>query len=330
MTFTKSAWAIDGALMDSSLARSLAYASMGGAQGIVRPNDLKVIPLGTPGNGVQITAGSGIVLNRYQGTAVNESYTVTNPSTHTLTSIPAATATETAYVVGVVVGDPDFSQAGHPFMPSTIPTNQQSGYTYVRPMMLPFSAFGGGGVETQKWPFLPLALVIRRANTSTITAGDIFDMRYMARERQKLEMNVAANLTTEQTITGSTTYAHFPNVIALECQIPEWATVCKINAFLEGARLMKAGQGNLAIQGLVNGTTYLTTTATNIVELTPGSVGERRTYHVAGEINVAAYRGQNIRFYMRGNTANAASAAFLKSDQYSSVMCQAYFEELPD
>ena len=51
-------------------------------QGVVKKNDLKVKQLATPGVGVLIEAGVGIVLNKYQ-TSPNESYVVSNPSTHT-------------------------------------------------------------------------------------------------------------------------------------------------------------------------------------------------------------------------------------------------------
>src|SRR5688500_10553754 len=122
MTFENTAWAINGALLGSSLARRAEYAAVGGAEGVVQKNDLKVTQLAVPGVGMLIEAGVGLVNNQYQ-TIPNETYVVSNPSTHTIpsASMPGASGSARSFLVTVVVGDKDFSQTGHPWMLATDP-----------------------------------------------------------------------------------------------------------------------------------------------------------------------------------------------------------------
>ena len=58
MTFNHAAWAIDGATINSALARTQAYAANSGQQGIVQLGDLKVTELAVAGNGLLISAGA--------------------------------------------------------------------------------------------------------------------------------------------------------------------------------------------------------------------------------------------------------------------------------
>ncbi len=94
MTFETSPSAIDGAMISSALLRRAQFAELSGAQGIVQKGDLKVSQLGTPGVGVQIAAGVGLVLNKYQTPTPNETYVVSNPGVHTVPSgeMPASMA----------------------------------------------------------------------------------------------------------------------------------------------------------------------------------------------------------------------------------------------
>lgn len=327
MTFDKAAWAIDGPLTKASLARTEAYAALGGAEGIVSSGDLKVLPLATPGAGIRIAAGAGVVLNRYQGTAVNQSYVVTNEGEHVISGaeMPTSSPSTQLFVVGVVVGDPDFNQSGHPFMPTTIPEGDESTFTYVRPKIIPASVFGTlSGVGSQNWPFLPLAVLTVPASTTTITSSMILDIRTLAQPRSWLAQghSVAAAQTLAPAVGTWTQFG--PDVLTVK--VPTWAAKAKVMGFVEGARLEKAGLGG--IQPYIK-STALVAASTNISESAPNTAGARRTYNVGGEIDVTSVRGSTLTFALRGTINNSGSSGFLKTDTYSSVMLSVYFEEVP-
>lgn len=328
MTFEKAAWAIDGPLTKAALARVQAFAATAGSEGVIDVTDLKVTQLATPGAGLLISPGAGIVLNRYQGSKPNQSYTVVNPSAHTVSgsAMPPQMSSAQDYIVGVVVGDPEFSQTGHPFMPTTIPSGQESSFTYVRPMILSASAFGGA-VGSQSWPFLPLALLSIPANTTTITNSMITDLRQMAQPRTKLAQGIASLAAgATQDLSSVGTWQRFPNVPVLSIQVPKWATVAKIMGTMEGVRLNKSGSGSLQVY--IEGG-YGAGAWTNVDEFTPSNERDRRSYSLAGEINVSAIRGGYVVFSVRGQASNSASANFLRADQHTQVMLSVFFEEVP-
>lgn len=331
MTFDKAAWAIDGPLTKAALARVSLYASTSGAEGVVNAGDLKVSQLPTPGVGLQIAPGAGLVRNRYQGTNINQTYTVTNPSVHTLSgsAMPPSSPSSQVYVVGVVVGDPEFSQSGHPFMPTTIPAGQESSFTYVRPMILPAATVPGIADGTSggfNFPFLPLALLVVPPNTTTITNSMIYDLREVTQPRSWLAQGAGYLPGGTLNYLTSTTWTMFPQFTVLEVKVPTWATKVKVIGYIEGLRLDKAGAGS--ISAYIEGTS-LAGFQTNIDEYVPNNQKDRRSYNVGGEIDVTSLRGQTRRFSLRGMVANAASSGFLLADSSTQAMLSLYFEETP-
>lgn len=195
MTFNPSAWAIDGAWLQSSLARRALFASTSGAWGVISASDLKVQPLAVPGVGIRIGAGAGVVLNGYESGTPSQSYVVENPGDHTIpaASMPPVSSTTQFFIVAATVGDPEFSQAGHPWMTSSDPAEGIENFDYVRPWLIPVA----GAPTTQTvsqiangslgYPVLPLALLTIPANTSTITADMITDLRRLVHRRVEID-----------------------------------------------------------------------------------------------------------------------------------------------
>src|SRR5690606_12597825 len=102
--------------------------------------------------------------------------------------------------------------------PTIIPDGEESTYTYVRPKILPASAFAGG-IGNQPWPFLLLAVLTIPANTSVITSGMISDRRQMARPRSALRMNLATQPTADElTVAPGAGFQNFPSVVALQVE----------------------------------------------------------------------------------------------------------------
>jgi len=237
MTLVGAAWAIDGALMSASLARGQAYTANPN-QGIVSPGDLKVAQLDTPGVGVQISAGSGSILNRYQAVP-NETYGVSNPSVHIVSSgeMPGSNPSAQSYILAIVVGDPEFSQVGHPFMGTDDPpVGEEATFDYVRAVLVPVAG-GSTTISGAAYPNLPLARIDIPASTTTITNAMIHDLRKVARPMTDRTTKRAIGPGSLQTLTAADPGVVFPSTATWSVDVPSWATHVDIIANLEGVRM---------------------------------------------------------------------------------------------
>lgn len=239
MTFDNAAWAIDGAQMNSALARRALYASGSRQAGVVLKNDLKVSQLTAPGSGVRITAGVGMVLNDYQ-TIPNELYVVSNDAAMNLTPGPASNPSAKSYIVAIVVGDPDFSQTGHPWMlASDPPDGQELTFDYVRPTFIEVSA-GATSLDVN-YPALPLARVDLPANTTTITDAMITDLRSLTAPRQAQYAFASGDTTWDSTPAYCPSGSAFANwgsaQYAPTVDVPVWAKRAVVFGHINGVRI---------------------------------------------------------------------------------------------
>jgi hypothetical protein len=294
VTFETTAYAINGSQLGAALMRRAAYAALHGQQGVVHSGDLKVTQLAVPGVGVQIAAGVGLVLNDYQ-VDPNETYVVSNPAIHIVpsTDMPAANPSAKSYILAVVVGDPDFSQTGHPWMTSDDPpVGQELTFAYVRATLVEVAA-GATGLNVS-YPALPLARIDVPANTTTITNSMIHDLRTLGSPRQSQEIFVSAagtwNNDTPTKIPSGSTFGDWGSAqFAPSVVVPTWATrailVCSVN----GVGLRDASvniTGNLRAQlGSVSGPSVS-------FDLPSGRVGaQRENFQAAGEYDVSSIAG---------------------------------------
>lgn len=326
MTLNKAAWAIDGPTINASLARTEAYAATSGAEGVIGRNDLKVTALAVPGNGVQISAGAALVLNRYQ-TDINQTYTITNVGVETIGSgsMPSGQSSEQIYIVAIAVGDPEFSQSGHPFMLATDPpSGEESTFTYVRPIVVLETAF-----NARNYPAVALARLTIPGSTTTIQQSMITDLRQLANPRSKLVIANVSAPSSDNSLNGgggvAGTYERWPNVGVLSVPVPSWAVKAKIMGFIEGTKLTKATVAQL--RAYVEGTA-LNTPVTNINERDPGAI-DRRSYNFGGEIDVSSVAGSPRVFSVQATPNADPSKGGLVSDNQTSIAMQVYFEEQP-
>jgi hypothetical protein len=233
MTLNFAPWAIDGARSTSALARLATYATGGGRSGVIKASDLKVRALAVPGNGLRISSGGALVLNGYQ-VDPDQAYAVSNGGEHVVLSadMPAPVGATAYYLVCVVVGDPEFDQTEHPFMPSSILPEDAADYEYVRIVIVPCSAgvtqFEQLGLQ---YPGYALARLEVPAMTSTITQAMITDLRTLTAPRESRKILIGGvppnqNLTMPDFADWAT---YQPYV-----QVPPWATHAQIIATLTG------------------------------------------------------------------------------------------------
>lgn len=299
MTFETTAWAIDGAQLTSSLARRAEYAATVGAQGIVSRDDLKVTQLSTPGVGVQIAPGVAILNNKYQS-MINESYVVSNPTVHIIPSgsMPASSASARSFIVAVTIGDPDFSQAGHPWMTSSDPApGTELTFNYVRVILVEVPA--GTVALSGAYPNYPLARIDIPASTTTITNAMITDLRALARPRNKpmTLVSPAGLWNTTNHILTSSSYVDWGNSFAPTVEIPSWAVAADLSTFINSVSItdssVSINGGILNKIGSISGTGIVYDTPT-------ASGGTRQSYMVSNTFDVSTLAGTTAPIKIQG------------------------------
>lgn len=327
------AWLIDGPLTEAELARRAQFAASGGAEGIASLVDLKVITNSTPGNGVRVMPGSASILNRYV-TPVNQTYVATEPSIYAIPSsdMPASNPAAKSHLVCMVVGDPQYSATGHPFMPSTeIPAEDVDTFQYVRYVVIPnvpatttkFSQLG------LNYPGLALARLDVPANTTTITSDMIKDVRELARPRSKdVQWHV---WTTDNDVLNVTplTYEVWPDSSIKQVEVPEWASMCYVDGFINGFN-----DGNdLRTQARIRVSSLTAPGGAIAVSYTMYDESElgKKNVNLGGTMKIpAAMRGTTQQFEISATTLDSASNLGLATVATTSCMVHLRFVEEPD
>jgi hypothetical protein len=189
------------------------------AEGITEGDDLKVTQRGTPGSGVQVGDGSGVVRGRYN--ANQGHYSVCNIGS-ALVDVSATGGSPRSDMVILRVEDPEYEGTLDPEVDQInyfqIISNVSSSATTI-----PDGRTG-----------IPLARIDIPASTSTITNAMIVDVRQVAnpRTQRKMTLQTPASISTE--ITGSASvYSYFTTAAGWTITIPDWATTAtiKIDAY---------------------------------------------------------------------------------------------------
>lgn len=308
MTFENAAWAIDGAQLNSALARRAEYAVARSA-GIVLKDDLKVTELDTPGVGVLIASGVCLVLNDYQ-TTPNEMYVASNPTSYTIPSgeMPASNPSAKSYIVAVVIGDPDFSQTGHPWMGSDDPPDgEELTFQYVRPTLIEVS--GGATTLDVNYPAYPLARIDIPASTTTIIDSYITDLRALAMPRQSQEIFVSPGGTwttgSPVRIPAASDFADWgPAQYAPNVKVPSWATRAIVSARVNGVALQDT---SVNVAGAIRAQLGSVSGPSTPFDIQVGGGAMRLNLEAAGTYNVTAIAGTTVALRIEGYESIPAS-----------------------
>lgn len=331
MPLVTAPWAVDGARIPAALARVASYAESGGVEGVISRADLKVSPLAVPGNGVTIAEGGALLLNRYQ-TTPSQSYSVLNVGAETLDAadMPPASGSTATHLICVTVGDPEFSQVGHPWMLATDPpAGEEETFQYVRFFVVRNVPAGTKSFRELgfHYPAYALARVTIPANTTTITAAMITDLRKLARPRSVEEIfnaSVSSSNNLNGGAAGAGAFENWPNTANFAVDVPEWATVAKVFGYVANVVHSHAGAGSVRISFDSGGSTP----ETYINEDDPTGGISRKGYNIGGAVSVdAAKRGTTQTIRIQGSVANDNSKTFLATDSRTSSMIRVRFEE---
>jgi hypothetical protein len=329
MTFLASPLAVDGARLTSGLVRKGIYAGNGGSEGLVERIDLKVSQLATPGQGLLISAGNAVVLNRYQS-VINEAYIAANPDVHTVlaSQMPTSQPSAKSYLVLVTIGDQEFSQVGHPWMPAErLDPVDAVTYQYVRPFIVECPAGTTSFSQLNlNYPAYALARLDVPAGQTTITNAMITDLRKMARPRTEEAWFVTNSSIADGISTAEPFFEQWPNV-AYHVDIPRWASVAKMIVTYEGIVITPGAiNGHAKIRLGAVGDTPLTT----INRTGPASGSDRTGLTISGKVDIAPqYAGTGQDVYVMAGLTSSSYANRLATDAATSITVRVRFEEAP-
>jgi hypothetical protein len=225
----------------AELARLAVFTGAGGREGIVRPADLAVVPLATPGGGIRVAPGAMVAINRSPG-ADSEAYCARLDSYDTVT---IAATTDAARDDLIIARIEDPYQSGNTWpVPASASKNTA---IYVRTAVIP-GVTGDPRTLAQAaadYSAIPLARVELPANTSTVQATHIVDLRSMYAPLTRPEPPALLRPSAADAVTGS--MAGWPDVLSMSVWIPPWATHADVRVSIADALASGATTGTLGV-----------------------------------------------------------------------------------
>ncbi|MBZ6253627.1 hypothetical protein KVH27_35340 [Streptomyces olivaceus] len=223
-----------GAVHSSEVARLLAYAAFGGAEGVVGSGDLQVRALSSPGPEVEVMAGACAITNRAAGAAY-QAYAGRLPTADRVeiaaTGVSARSdlivaRVENPYSYGETWPNPSDPEVG-PYVFTRVISNVPKTTTRVNQVRPSDSA-------------VALARIDIPANTNSITQAMITDLRSMVSPRR--DRRIYPAFPGEMSTLGysDNKWHNWPGVARWSIDIPPWATRVKMITTLAGFRYSKA------------------------------------------------------------------------------------------
>lgn len=324
-------WFIGGGAHHSpEVARVLAFAGSGGAEGIVTPEALRVQALAVPGTSVRVAPGACLIVSRYAGAAY-QTYVGRNPVQHTVPITATGSGGGRSDLVVARVLDPQYegSAPSDPLafeymrtevvqgVPASTRTARELGLTY---------------------PAVALARIDLPASTGTVQDAHITDLRRVSSPRKERTL-FAHNLqgATVHALTSSAPM-YWPDMgeAIWHVDVPEWATYAQVVANLGAVRVSRsAAEGTWWVRigrpgdwGEGNVRTQDVRWALDFSAL-PGEA-MRESWHQADDIAIpSAMRGTSQPIRILGRRLDALSAGPPRLDNASTISVDVQFTEGP-
>src|SRR5690625_463515 len=338
MAWESSPWMIgNGVEHTVEVARLLAHAGTGGAEGIVTPGDLKVQPLNVPGTKVRIAPGAALLKNRYPGGG-QQTYVGRNTAEHEVSITATGSSGGRSDLVVARVLDPQY-EGQEPVDPNDFDYMRTEVIEDVPSSTKRFDELG------LNYPAVALARIDLPASTGTVQAQHVTDLRVMAQPRKERHL-IAYALTSNDgpnndgvfTLT-STTGAAWPRIEELGntqdwyLEVPEWAERVRVVATWGGVRIEKDGNNSNNVYGHI----WVHIGAVDDPDAVESQVTSFDTSNTADNVREAwmaaddrvmpkSLRGRRIPFYMRGKI-NGGTYARPKLTGLSSVVLDVEFYE---
>ncbi|REE61449.1 hypothetical protein BX257_4027 [Streptomyces sp. 3212.3] len=278
-----------------------------GAQGVTEGNDLKVTQQTTPGAGVQIGDGSGVVRGAAWGQG---SYTQYNVGTALVNIAPTGAQARTDMVVLRVL-DPEYEG-------SLDPLKDDIGYFAVVSNVSATATQPPAGMTA-----IPLARIALPPNCATVTNAMITDLRKIANPRRDRKLYTAfPGNPLNQIVYQDSQWHTWPTAARWSIPVPDWAVTAKIVTTVAGLRLDTADV--FAAMHQVFGT--VTGQYTSIDD-DQGHNNRRLTVVIADTLSIpAAMRGTTQALYLQ-TFMDKAETGNLGVDNGTALITDVEFEE---
>ncbi|MGW4139993.1 hypothetical protein ACWELV_24800 [Streptomyces mirabilis] len=278
-----------------------------GSQGVTEYNDLKVTQQTTPGAGVQVGDGSGVVRGASWGQG---SYTQYNVGAALVNIAPTAAQGRTDMVVLRVL-DPEYEG-------SLDPTKDDIGFFYVVSNVSSTATQPPAGMTA-----IPLARIGLPPNCATVTDAMITDLRTIANPRRTRKLQTSfPGATLNRLVYQDNKWHTWPAAARWNIDVPPWAVTAKIVTTIAGLRLDSADV--FAHMQQVFGTTQGQDT---VIDDDQGATTRRNTVVIADSLTIpAAMRGTTQVLYLQTYMSKAETGN-LGVDGGTSLITDAEFEE---
>lgn len=321
MTWDSVPWFTEGGAEHSSeVARLLAYAAFGGAEGVVGSADLQVKALGTPGAAVQVRTGACAVINRAQGSAY-QAYAARLPVADQVPIAATGVSARSDLIVARIENPYSYGEtwpnASDPKVGPYVYTRVISGVpkttTRVRQVRSSDSA-------------IALARVDIPANTTSVTQAMIKDLRTMVAPRRDRRLYTAFPSTLSTLTYSDNKWHNWPGEPAKwDIDVPEWATRLKIVTTIAGLRMTKSNiyASMQNVFGTIQG-------QNTVIDDNTGTPTRRQTVVIADNMNISSsLRGTTQRLYLQTYMSKIESGD-LSVDGSTSIVADLEFVEAPD
>ncbi|MET7530197.1 hypothetical protein [Streptomyces goshikiensis] len=213
MTLTPVPLLTDGGTHTAQSFRMMVRDLARGAEGVTEGSDLKVTPLTVPAGGVLVGDGSGVIRGRavpWQG-----HYTAYNIGTESVPVAPTG-GTPRADMVVMRVLDPEYEGTRNPAKDRIVAFEVIPGVSATATAPPPgFSA-------------IPLARINLPANTGTVTAAMITDLRRIANPRRERSIQMVRGFPYSQAPRGANWWADWPSEARVQLEVPSWAVTANL------------------------------------------------------------------------------------------------------
>jgi hypothetical protein len=309
MTLAQAPLLVNGATHSAQSFRAMIKDLSRGSEGITEAADLKVTPLPTPGAGAQVADGSAVI--RGKSSAWQGSYTAYNIGTASVPIAPTG-ATPRSDLIVLRVIDPEYEG-------NLDPARDQLNIFHVVANVASTSTAAPAGVTG-----VALARIDLPANTNTVTAGMIRDVRAVANPRRERTLYTSYPTKLSKAWKSDEKWYDWPAEARWMVPVPDWATKMICTVTLAGLRL---DLGNVfgsiaAVLGTQQGQNV-------VVDDDQGKGVRRQTFIVAETLTLpAAYRGTRQPLFLRAMLAKN-STGDLSVDVASTLIADVEFTEGP-
>lgn len=325
MAWEPTAWAIGGGAEHSpEVARLLAHAATGGAEGIVTPGDLKVQAMPTPGTTIRVAPGAVLLRNRYAG-GQQQTYAARNTAQHEVEVQSTSSGGKRSDLVVARVQDPQY---GGP-----IPADPLT-YQYVTTEIIP-----GVPTNTQSaaelnlgYPAFELARIDLPASTGTVQSSHIEDLRKMATPRKERYLFPYALVggDGQKLLTASEDGQAWPDASGWQVRVPEWANGVHLLGLWSQVKANTGSTGSYGrLWASIGALSDSASVRSQVVgyDLAAQEGAARLTYSVSWRGGIpAGLRGRTVPVFLKGRRTSGPGRS-IELDAISSVSLDLEFFE---